>query len=76
MTLNYCFRLKLVNDYRARDSGGGGGGGEGGNYPLPRENYIYDFQYAIINYSLDIWDFFRYIGLTAPLVKNPGYGPE
>jgi hypothetical protein len=23
----------------------------------------------LINYSLDIWDFFRHIGLTGPLVK-------
>ena len=28
-----------------------------------------------INYSSDIWDFFRHIDLTAPLVKNPAYGP-
>ena len=48
----------------------GGRGGGGGNCPPPRENYIYNFYNVIINYSLDIWDFFQYIGLTAPLVEK------
>jgi hypothetical protein len=41
------------------------------------ENYIFDFYNVTINYNLDIWDFFRHLGLTAPppLVKNPAYGP-
>ena len=30
---------------------------------------------SVNNYSSDIWDFFRHIDLTAPLVKNPAYGP-
>jgi hypothetical protein len=32
--------------------------GLGGQLPPPRENYIYDFWNAIINYSLDIWECF------------------
>jgi hypothetical protein len=30
------------------------------------ENYIFDFYNVTINYNLDIWDFFRHLGLTAP----------
>jgi hypothetical protein len=42
-----------------------GAGARWATAPTP-ENYIYDFWNVIINYFLDIWDFFRHIGLTAP----------
>ena len=41
------------------------GGAAGGNCP-PKENYIYLQFLETINYSLDIWDFFQHISLTAP----------
>jgi hypothetical protein len=55
---------------RALHSGGGGGGG-GGQATASLEKIIFTILVQNdINYSLDIWDFFRHIGLTAPLVKK------
>ena len=53
------------------------GGGSRGGQLHPRENYIYDFYNVIMNYSLDIWNFFRHIGLTSNPCwwNNPAYGP-
>jgi hypothetical protein len=45
-------------------------GGAGRAIAAHLKNYIFDFYNVIINYNLDIWDFF-----PPPLVKNPAYGP-
>jgi hypothetical protein len=42
----------------------------GGNCPLEKTIFT-----IVINYSSDIWDFFRHIDLTAPWWKNTAYGP-
>jgi hypothetical protein len=63
---HYCYISKTwLKPVRAVHSGGGA---TAPPPPPEKTSYIYDFYNVISNYSLDILDFFRHIGLTT-------YGP-
>jgi hypothetical protein len=50
-------------------------GGGGTTVPLEKTIFTIFRISLLISYSLNIRDFSRHIGLTAPWLKNPAYGP-